>query len=77
MKRYILPTTDWSSLVPIIIRDAQAGAVMEVHTEEMADLVRGALDDAGRSNCTSCSETRALRRRHRPHEGSFGGVRTR
>ncbi len=50
MKRYILPTTDWASLVPIIVRDAQPGAVLEVQTEEMADLVRRALDEAERSD---------------------------
>ncbi len=50
MKRYILPTTDWAALVPIIIRDAQPGAVLEVHTEAMADLVRRALEAAGRAD---------------------------
>ena len=49
-KRYILPTTDWAALVPIIIRDAQSGAVLEVHTEAMADLVRRALEAAGRAD---------------------------
>ena len=50
MKRYILPTTDWASLVPIIVRDAQPGAVIETDTEDMAELVRRALDEAGRSD---------------------------
>ena len=50
MKRYILPTTDWASLVPIIVRDAQPGAVLEVHTADMADLVRRALDAAERAD---------------------------
>jgi hypothetical protein len=50
MKRYILPTTDWASLVPFIVRDAPPDAVLEVHTEEMADLVRRALDTAGRAD---------------------------
>ena len=50
MKRYILPTTDWASLVPIIVRDAQPGAVLETHMEEMADLIRRALDTAGRAD---------------------------
>ncbi len=50
MKRYILPTTDWASLVPIILRDAQPGAVLEVQTEAMAALVRRTLDEAGRSD---------------------------
>ncbi len=50
MKRYILPTTDWAGLVPSIVRDAQPGAVLEVHTEAMADLVRRALETAGRAD---------------------------
>ena len=50
MKRYILPTTDWASLVPVIIHDAPPGAVLEVHTEEMAVLVRHALAEAERSD---------------------------
>ena len=50
MKRYILPTTDWASLVLIIVRDAPPGAVLEVHTEAMAILVRQARDDAGGSD---------------------------
>ena len=50
MKRYILPTTDWASLVPIIVRDAQPGALMEVHTEDMAELVRRVLGATGRSD---------------------------
>ena len=50
MKRYILPTTDWASLVPIILRDAQPGAVLETHTEEMADLIRRAMEEAERSD---------------------------
>ncbi len=50
MKRYILPTTDWASLVPIIVRDALPGAVLEVQTAAMAELVRRALDQAERSD---------------------------
>ena len=50
MRRYILPTTDSASLVPIIVRDAQPGAVIETDTEDMAELVRQALDEAGRSD---------------------------
>ena len=50
MKRYILPTTDWAGLVPSIVRDAQPGAVLEVHTEDMAELVRRALEAAGRAD---------------------------
>src|SRR5688500_12183431 len=50
MKRYILPTLDWSSLLPIIVLAAQRGASIETDTEVMAELVRLALDDAGRSD---------------------------
>ena len=50
MKRYILPTTDWAALVPIIVRDAQSGSVLEVQTEAMAELVRRALEAAGRAD---------------------------
>ena len=49
MKRSIVPTTDWASLVAIIVRDAPPGAVLEVHTQEMAELVRRALDAARRA----------------------------
>ncbi len=50
MKRYILPTIDWAALVPIIVREAPPGAVLEVHTEAMAELVRRALEAAGRAD---------------------------
>ena len=50
MKRYILPTTAWASLVPIILRDAQPGAMLEVHTADMAELVRRALDTPERAD---------------------------
>jgi hypothetical protein len=50
MKRYILPTTDWASLVLIIVRDAPPDAVIETDTEDMVELVRQALDDAGGSD---------------------------
>ncbi len=50
MKRYILPTTDWAGLVPSIVRDAPPDAVLEVQTEAMADLVRRALEAAGRAD---------------------------
>ena len=50
MKRYVLPTTDWASLVLIIVRDAQPDAVIETDTEDMVELVRQTLDDAGGSD---------------------------
>ena len=53
MKRYILPTIDWAALVPIIVRDAPPGAVLEVHTEAMAELVGRALEAAGRADLLS------------------------
>ena len=50
MRRYILPTTDWAGLVPSIVCDARPGSVLELHTEAMADLVRRALEAAGRTD---------------------------
>ena len=39
MPKYILPSTDWSPLLPTIVKDAQAGAIIETHTAAMYDLV--------------------------------------
>ncbi len=38
MRKYILPTTDWSPLLGPIVKDAQPGDVLEVHTQEMWEL---------------------------------------
>src|SRR6478736_5117990 len=50
MRTYILPTTDWAVLLPIILRDAQPGDVLEVHTPTMWDLTTQMATDAGRTD---------------------------
>src|SRR4051794_23309054 len=50
MRTYILPTTDWAVLLPIILRDAQAGDVLEVHTREMWDLTTEMVREVGRTD---------------------------
>ena len=50
MRTYILPTTDWAVLLPIILRDAKAGDMLEVHTREMWDLTTQMATDAGRTD---------------------------
>jgi hypothetical protein len=49
-RTYILPTTDWAVLLPIILRDAQAGDVLEVHTPEMWELTTQMAADTGRTD---------------------------
>lgn len=49
---YILPSTDWSSLLDVIVREAPAGAVIEVHTEAMQALSEAALQQIGRQDVT-------------------------
>jgi hypothetical protein len=50
MRTYILPTTDWAVLLPIILRDAQAGDVLEVHTPAMWELTTHMAGEAGRTD---------------------------
>lgn len=50
MPKYILPTTDWSVLLPTIVKDAPPGAVIETYTASMYDLVLKELHAAGRSD---------------------------
>ena len=50
MPRYILPSTDWSPLLPTIVKDAQPGAIIETHTAAMYDLVMEELRVAGRTD---------------------------
>ncbi|HZG67666.1 MAG TPA: hypothetical protein VEZ12_13035 [Herpetosiphonaceae bacterium] len=45
---YILPDLPWEILLDAIVRDAPAGAVIEVHTELMRALVEQRLAEAGR-----------------------------
>ncbi len=48
MQTYILPSMEWAPLLQIIINDARAGDIIEVHTAEMVtyaqqgDAARGA-----------------------------------
>jgi len=47
---YILPDLPWDILLDLIVRDAPAGAVIEVHTEPMRALVEQRLALAGRTD---------------------------
>ncbi len=47
---YILPDLPWDLLLDPILRDAPAGAVIEVHTEAMRELVERTLAEAGRTD---------------------------
>ena len=50
MPKYILPSTDWSPLLPTIVKDAQPGAIIETHTAAMYDLILQELRVAGRTD---------------------------
>lgn len=47
---YILPDLPWDILLDAIVRDAPAGAVIEVHTQPMRALVERRLTEAGRTD---------------------------
>ena len=47
---YILPDLPWDILLDVIVRDAPAGAVIEVHTPAMQALVKQRLTEAGRTD---------------------------
>jgi hypothetical protein len=47
---YILPDLAWSILLGPIMQDAPAGAVLEVHTVAMQELVEQTIADAGRAD---------------------------
>ncbi len=47
-KRYILPDTPWLVLLPVVLKDAPPGSVIEVHTEEMEQRCTEALQASGR-----------------------------
>ncbi len=47
---YILPDLPWEILLDAIVRDAPAGAVIEVHTQPMQALVELRLTEAGRTD---------------------------
>ena len=47
---YILPDLPWEILLDAIMREAPAGAVIEVHTPAMQALVERRLAEAGRAD---------------------------
>ncbi len=47
---YILPDLAWDLLLDPILHDAPAGAVIEVHTEAMYELVERRLAETGRTD---------------------------
>ncbi len=47
---YILPDLPWEILLDAIVREAPAGAVIEVHTQRMQALVGRRLVEAGRTD---------------------------
>ena len=47
---YILPDLPWEVLLDAIVREALAGAVIEVHTPAMQALVKQRLTEAGRTD---------------------------
>ncbi len=47
---YILPDLPWDILLDAIMREAPAGAVIEVHTQPMQALVERRLIEAGRTD---------------------------
>ncbi len=50
MRKYILPTRDWSPLLGPIVKDAHPGDVLEVHTQEMWELAMETVRKAGRDD---------------------------
>ena len=47
---YILPDLPWDILLDAIMREAPAGAVIEVHTQRMQAVVERRLAEAGRTD---------------------------
>ncbi len=50
MPKFILPSTDWALLLPPILKDAEPGDVLEVHTHAMWQLTSEAIRQAGRDD---------------------------
>ncbi len=50
--RYILPDVDWTHLLQIIVHEAPAGAVLEVHTIAMQAVAEATVQAAGRTDLT-------------------------
>ena len=52
MQTYILPSMEWAPLLHIILKDARAGDIIEVHTAEMAAHAQQAVQAEGRTDVT-------------------------
>ncbi len=63
---YILPDLPWEILLDAIVRDAPAGAVIEVHTQPMQALVERRLAESGRTDLVLRLE-HTEQKRHKPH----------
>jgi hypothetical protein len=59
MDTYILPTTEWAPLLHIIVKDAQPGDTLEVHTDGMYALAVQTLRTVGRDDLTVVQRDRA------------------
>ncbi len=67
MSKFILPSTDWALLLPPILKDAQPGDVLEVHTQAMWQLTSEAIRQAGRDDLV-------VRLLEAPTPGALGSV---
>ncbi len=47
---FILPDLPWAILLPVIVKDARPGDVIEVHTEAMREVAEAALQLEGRQD---------------------------
>ena len=63
---YILPDLPWEILLDPIVREAPAGAVIEVHTPAMQALVKQRLAESGRTDIVLRLEHTEQKRRG-PH----------
>ena len=52
MQIYILPSMEWAPLLHIILKDARAGDIIEVHTAEMVAHAQQAVQAEGRMDVT-------------------------
>lgn len=68
---YILPDVPWDILIGPILHDAPAGAIIEVHTEPMQELVQRRLIEAGRTDIVLRLE-HVEQQRQPPHEHDGG-----
>ena len=68
MQTYILPSMDWAPLLQIIVKDARAGDIIEVHTAEMAAHAQQAVQAVGRTDVTVVFRPRGRGERSAPDE---------